>query len=352
MEVPDLLRTRLDGEQRNVVALDGEDVAVVTRDRTFIYREEGLLSDATVEVYDNDIERLSISRGRRKTTFHLESLDDTRQFAVANSYAEAMLEALLDGVLVCADVLDDGEELRGVYLFSDLTVVVTDTRLVKHIGAAVWTPDTGSYPFEAVTGLDFEDGAVATQIVLGVEGRTERIKAPNEKAPLLRRTLIGALCEFHGVDSLARLNSVLGADTDEPASHSSIALEEEITPLIDSDDSTDSGTDTVGAVTDDDWLEPDTSDSRMDTGGADDGRGLHTTQQAGDRSLDHSTTSGEGPSDSAVVDDGTDDGSPATDVEALERQVRELKRAVDRQNELLEQQTEHIAALVERVDPE
>ncbi len=365
MEVPDLLGTRLDAEPRNGVALDGEDVAVVTRDRTFIYREEGLLSDATVEVYGNDIERLSVSQGRRKTTFHLEYLDDTRQFAVANSYAEAMLEGLFGGVLASADVLDDGEELHGVYLFSDLTVVVTDARLVKHIGASVWETDAESYPFEAVTGLDFEDGAVATQVVLWVDGRAERIKAPNEEAPLLRRTLTRALCEFYGVDSLDKLNNSLGTDTDESAPQSSIALEDGITPLIDSDDGDDSATDAVGSVTDDDWLEPDTSESRMDTGRADDTTGFHTTRQAGDRALDRSTTPSGGPSDRSTVSegspdrstaaddpDGTDDGAPATDVEALERQVRELKRAVDRQNELLEQQTEHIAELVERVDPE
>jgi hypothetical protein len=321
---------------------------------------------------------------------------------------------LFGGVLASADVLDDDEELRGVYLFSDLTVVVTDARLVKHIGTAVWEADAETYPFEAVTGLDFEDGAVATQVVLWVEGRAERIKAPNEEAPLLRRTLTRALCGFHGVDSLEQLNDVLGAGTDDPAPDSSIALEEDISPLIDSDDDNRTETDTVGAVTDDDWLEPDTSDPRMNNRDADNGAGLHTSQQAGDRvtgrstpdvrSPDNSTSdvrspdrsaatddspssvadespssvtddspssvadespssvtddspssvADEGSSDRSVADDagGTDDDSSATDIEALERQVRELRRAVDRQNELLEQQTEHIATLVERIDPE
>jgi hypothetical protein len=410
MEVPDLLRTRLDAEPRNGVALDGEDVAVVTRDRTFVYREEGLLSDATVEVYSNDIERLSVSQGRRKTTFHLAYLDETRQFAVANGYAEATLEALFGGILAAADVLDSGEELRGVYLFSDLTVVVADARLVKHIGASVWETDAEVHPFNAVTGLEFEDGAVATQVVLWVEGRAERIKAPNEEAPLLRRTLTQALCEFYSVDSLDQLNDTLGTDTDDSDTESSLDLEEDITPLIDSDDRDDSGTDTVSAVTNEDWLEPDANDSRLDTGRADDSTGFHTARQAGDRSLGRPTgaddessrrptgpdeepsrrpteTSEESSRRSTGTDEessrrqtgtdeeasrrptetseessrrqtGTDDtdapvdDSSTTDVEALERQVRELRRAVDRQNKLLEQQTEHIADLVERIDPD
>jgi len=371
MEVPDLLRQRLDAEPRRGVALDGDDVAVITRDRTFIYHEEGLLTDAIIEVYDNNIERLTVSQGRRNTTFHLEYLDDTSQFAVTNSYAEAMLEGLFDGILAAADVLDDDEELLGVYLFSDLTVVVTDARLVKHIGASVWETDAEVYPFEAVTGLDFEDGAVATQVVLWVDGRAERIKAPNDEAPLLRQTLTRALCAFHGVDSLDQLNDTLRADTEDSATPSSIALEEELPPLIDSDDSGES-TDTVGTVTDDDWLESDTSDSRLDTGRADDG-GFHTAQQAGDRlpgrstsgerssdgssvggerSSDDSTTAGDRPPDRSSVggESGvTPQDSSATDIEALEHQVRELRRAVDRQNELLEQQTEHIAELVDRL---
>ena len=335
MEIPDLLRRRLEGEPRNEVALDGEALAVFTRDRTLIYREESLLSDATVEVYGNDIERLSLSQGRRKTTFQLEYIDDTRQLETANSHAEAMLEGLFGGVLASADVIQDGEEIHGVYLFSDLTVVVTDSRLVKHIGSAVWEGDSETYPFSAVTGLDFEDGQVATQVVLRVNGRAERIKTPSEEAPLLRRTLIRALCTFYGVDSLEQLNESLGADTDtgtgpgadDPAPHSSVALEEEISPLIETaDEQEETGTDTVDAVTDDSWLEPDAGADHPEP--VDDG----TT---------HSAVSG---------DDGDTNNELGERIDALERRVSELTRTVDRQNELLERQSRRLSALAEQVD--
>jgi hypothetical protein len=332
MEIPDLLRHRLDGEPRNGVALDGEALAVFTRDRTLVYREESLLSDATVEVYGNDIERLSVSQGRRKTTFRLEYIDDTRQFSVANSHAEAMLEGLFGGVLASAGVIEETEEIRGVYLFSDLTVVVTDSRLVKHVGPAVWESDSETYPFGAVTGLDFEEGDVATQVVLWVDGRAERIKAPSEEAPLLRRTLTRALCTFHGVDSLEQLNERLGADTDtdDPAPHSSIALEEEISPLIETtDDQEEAGTDAVDAVTDDSWLE---SDDDTDEPEPTDSRSARAV------SVDGSD------------DDGETDDDLGERIDALERQVRELSRTVDRQNELLERQSRHLSALAERVD--
>jgi hypothetical protein len=326
MEIPDLLRHRLGAEPRNGVALDGEALAVFTRDRTLIYREESLLSDATVEVYGNDIERLSVSQGRRKTTFHLEYIDDTRQFEVANSHAEATLEGLFGGILVSAGVVEEDEEIHGVYLFSDLTVVVTDSRLVKHVGPAVWESDSETYPFEAVTGLEFEEGNVATQVVLWVDGRAERIKAPSEEAPLLRRTLTRTLCAFHNVDSLEQLNERLEADTDDPAPHSSIALEEEISPLIETtDEQENTGTDAIGAVTDDGWLEPDDTDRPEPADNGDTRSAVSVSDRAGDNELGER-------------------------IDALERQVSELARTVDRQNELLERQSRHLSALAERVD--
>jgi len=332
MEIPDLLRHRLEAEPRNGVALDGEGLAVFTRDRTLIYRERSLLSDAAVEVYGNDIERLSVSQGRRSTTFRLEYIDDTRQFEVANSHAEAMLEGLFGAVLASADIIEEGEEINGVYLFSNLTVVVTDSRLVKHVGPAVWESDSETYPFDAVTGLEFEEGDVATQVVLWVDGRAERIKAPSEEAPLLRRTLTRALCAFHDVDSLEQLNERLGTgtDTDDPAPHSSIALEEEISPLIETtDDQEGAGTDAVDAVTDDSWLE---SDDDTDQPEPADSRGAHAVS-VDDR-----------------VDDGETDDELGERIDALERRVSELTRAVDRQNELLERQSRHLSVLAERAD--
>jgi hypothetical protein len=340
MEVPDLLTQRLDGEPRREVVLDGEDVAVVTRDRTFIYREEGLLSDATIEAYGNDVERVSVSQGRRKTTFRLEYIDDTRQFAVANNRAEAMLGGILEGILASAGVLEGDEGVRGVYLFSDLTVAVTDARLVKHIGASVWDSDAEVYSFDAVTGLDFEEGEVSTQVVLWVEGRAERIKTPSDEAPLLQRTLTRALCAFYGVDSLEQLNDAVGTETDDPAPNSSVALEDGISPLIETTDDSpadDTPTDTAGAVTDDEWLEPDTGRSRTaDTATADAGRESGVGEH--DRPADDTDTSGTG--------------APEPDTEALERRLRELTRAVERQNELLERQTHQLAELAERVDSE
>jgi hypothetical protein len=326
MELPELVDRRLDERPRSTVALDGEDVAVFTADRTLVYRGDSLLRDASIETYGHDIERLTASTGRGETTFVLEYVSGRKELTVPEGHAEAVLERLLHGILETGDVLDSNERVQGVYLFSDLTVVVTDSRLVKHVGPAVWESDSETYPFGAVTGLDFEEGDVATQVVLWVDGRAERIKAPSEEAPLLRRTLTRTLCAFHNVDSLEQLNERLEADTDDPAPHSSIALEEEISPLIETtDEQENTGTDAIGAVTDDGWLEPDDTDRPEPADNGDTRSAVSVSDRAGDNELGER-------------------------IDALERQVSELARTVDRQNELLERQSRHLSALAERVD--
>ena len=319
MEIPDLLRQRLDEDPRGGVTLGGEDVAVFTRNRTFIYRGESLLSDARVEVYGHDIERLSVSSGRRETTFRLHSVEGTRGFSVASEHAQAVLEGLFGGILAAADLLEDGEHVRGVYLFSDLTVVVTDRRLVKHVGETVWDSDHEVFPFASVTGLDVEEGAVATQVVLWVDGRPERIKAPSDEGPLLRRTLSQALCEFHGVDSLEEIGQ-FETSRGESSPDNSLALEEGITPLIDSDEESEGDPQSGWATLD---AEPTGSSSGSDP-------------TEGGNSL-------AGPTAGAPSE-------ASDDIEGLSEQVAELARAVDRQNELIERQSRQLEELLGRLD--
>ena len=254
MEIPDLVRDRLGGE--NVVAgvnLGDEDALCLTPSKTIVYKGEGLLSDESVAEFPHDVERLVVSEGRRKTKFQYDYVDGTRTFTVPANRGEKVLELLLGGILRVADVAAEDESVEGVFRFSELTLIITEQRLVKHIGTSVWDDDFEEFAFEAVTGLTFEQGSVATQIVLGVEGRPNRIKAPNDKAPLVRRTLENALFAYHDVESVDELNELLGPDDEDPAAASSdtgagFGLEDDIDPLVGSsedDDAVDTG---VGGV--------------------------------------------------------------------------------------------------------
>jgi len=337
MEIPDLVRTRLgDEEIRAGVSLGEEDAVCLTPTRVLVYRGEGLLSDESVSVLPLDVDRLEVSEGRRKTKFSLTHMEGTDSFTVPANRGEKTLELLLEGVLRVAGVIGDGESVRGVFRFSELTVIVTDGRLVKHVGAAVIDEDFEEFPFADVTGLDFEGGSVATQVVLHVDGRPQRIKAPNDDAPKLRQTLQQALFASHEVDSLEALNEAVrpadGAEdeTDDGSAgpiSDDMAFDEDIDPLVGGgDESTDA--DAGGATAD---STPAESDSVTATTGGD------ARQRAG---------SGSESGGAAAVEDPAV--SPA-DVAAMGEQLETLTSAVQRQNELLQRQQRTIEQLIEEL---
>ena len=310
MDIPDLVRQELGDEEIQAgVTLGDEDAVCFTPTRTLVYRGEGLLSDEKVETYPYDFERLTLSEGRRKTTFTLVYTDGKREFGVPGNRADTVLERLLEGSLRSTNAIGDEKRVTGVFRFSELTLVVTEERLLKHLGSVTWDSDFESYPFDAVTGLDFEKGSVATAIVLAVDDRPERIKAPSDQAPAVRKTLQEALFAFHEVSSLADLNAKVAADETEPDDGGSeLGLESGIDPLV-SDDEADDG---------DEVTEP------------------------------APTTSSVEPSGQPVAPS-TDSDDGSGDIAALEQQVAELTTAIERQNERIEAQEETIKTLIEEL---
>ncbi|OIB58891.1 DUF7115 domain-containing protein [Natrialba sp. SSL1] len=227
MNVPGIVQSTLDGEEIAArVSLGGEDELFVTSSRTLLYRSEGLLSDESVDDYPHDADRLTLSEGRRKTKFTLEyPLEDDKQFTVPAKATDDVLHPVIAGVLNGNGITNAGETVVQTYRFSELTLIITSDRLVKHIGGAVWDEDYEEYAFEDVTNLAFEDGSVATQIVLSVDGRPQRIKAPNDEANDLRERLQRALFEYHDVSSLAELNDVVGVEEDDEPEESGSSMD-------------------------------------------------------------------------------------------------------------------------------
>ncbi|MFC7139558.1 hypothetical protein ACFQMA_06860 [Halosimplex aquaticum] len=213
MDIPDLVKGALGDEEIQAgVSLGDEDAVCLTPTRTLVYRGEGLLSDEQVEEYSHDIEQLAVSEGRRKTKFTMQYIDGTESFTVPANRGDKVLALFLEGVLRLDGVIEARESVAGVYRFSELTLIITEGRLIKHIGNQVWTEDFEVYPYEDVTGLEFERASVATSIALSVDGRPQRVKVPNDKAPVVRQTLEEALFGYYDVGSIDELNRVVGAD--------------------------------------------------------------------------------------------------------------------------------------------
>ncbi|WP_066417503.1 DUF7115 domain-containing protein [Halorubrum aethiopicum] len=216
MSLPDLLSGAAGDEE--VVArvpLGGDDLLAVTPTRTLVYRADGLLSDETVEEYPHDAERIAVSTGRRKSKVVFGyGLDGEETLTVPSKRLDDVVHPVLAGVLSARGVTDAGESVERTFRFSELTLVVTDSRLVKHVGSAVWDEEFEEFPYADLTDLDFEEGTVATAVVLTHDGRSERFKAPNESARAVKESLVEAVCAFHGVGSLEELR-VAVADDDE-----------------------------------------------------------------------------------------------------------------------------------------
>ncbi|MDS0477946.1 hypothetical protein [Natrinema sp. 1APR25-10V2] len=380
MSVPGIVHSTLDGEEIAArVSLGSDDEIFITPTRTIVYRADGLLSDESADEYPHDADRLTLSEGRRKTKFSLEyALDGTQEFTIPAGKTDAVLHPVLAGVLNGNGITESGETVVKTYRFSELTLIITSDRLVKHIGGAVWDGDYEEYRFDGVTNLSFEDGSVATQIVLTVDGRPQRIKAPNEEANDLRERLQRALFDYHGVGSLEELNETLGGDDDEPASsEGSVDFGGGVDPLdADPPEPEDSERRDEASVAD----ESDAADPLADVGtdetpaatvSTDEGDG----QSAATPSQSASTTGGDHDADAmtteteSILADAADaaasssagDGvttaepsqstsapTPETDPELLER-IDALEAAVERQSEIIEQQGETIEQLIEEL---
>lgn len=199
MTVPSIVRERLGEEGVTArVPLGGDDELLVTPDRTIIYRAEGLLSGESVEEYPHEAERVSVGEGRRKYTITLDhGIDGQSQFTVPADRFDEAIEPILAGVFTAAGITEPDEEVSDVYRLGELTLVVTDARVVKHVGGALWDEEYEVYPFEEVTAVDVEAGNVSSQIIIEVGGRPQRIKTPTDDARRIRSRIEEGVLAYH-----------------------------------------------------------------------------------------------------------------------------------------------------------
>jgi hypothetical protein len=352
MEVPNLVREHLGGEAIEAsVSLGDEDVVCVTPSRALVYRGEGLLSDESVEEFALDVEQFDLSKGRRKTKFIFEYIDGTEAFTVPGNRGESLLTLLIQTILRVSGVIDEEESVAGVYQFSELTLVVAESRLVKHVGSTLWDDDFEVYDYDDVTGLEFEDGSVATQIVLTVDGRPQRIKAPNDEAPQVKQTLVQTLCTYYDVASLEQLTRHFAESEPSEESDSSIeepsdgiGLDEGISPLV----GTDAGDTTEGVGRQGEGSGDDTSPA----GKTAPSESVANEPTASETQTRASTgrTEQSNPRPTTETPHPPTDGVDPDDIEAIQEQLEALTEVVRRQNELLEQQDDRIKAHDQRIE--
>lgn len=217
MDVPSAVESALGDEPViDTVSLKGDDGLFLTESQTAYYGAEGFLSDESVETYPHDAERIAVTEKRRKAKIILDyGTDGDRTLTVSSGDLEDALYPLLTGVLRARGAIEPAETVAASYRFGELTLVVTDRRLIKHVGTAVWDEDDVAVPYDGVEGLETEEGNVASQLVLKTSGRTERIKTPNESFRTVDETVRDALYSFFDVESQEAFEQAVRPAADE-----------------------------------------------------------------------------------------------------------------------------------------
>lgn len=345
MSLPELVQREM-GEEEPVarVHLGGDDELFVTPTRTLIYRGEGLLSDETVEEYPHDAERVEVSESRRKAKLILDyGLDGEQSFNVPRKKLDGVLHPIIAGVLSVSGITEGGETVERTFRFSDLTLVVTSARVVKHIGAAVWDEEYEEFAYDDVSDLTFEEGSVATSVVLSVNGRQERFKAPAEDARVVRETLTDAITAYYDVESLEAFRA-LSADTEgeDEEPRREVDFGDGPDPLSAEPAEIDSP---ENATREDPLEEPIGGDSTADAAGdADEGEPADAVSGP----TVGATTAATEPSaeEDAFGESGFQIAEPTDDaaeqLAALRQQVEEQGEQLDRQSELIEQLIEEL----------
>lgn len=373
MNVPGIVQSSLGDEHVAAkVSLGGEDVLYVTPTRTLIYRADGLLSDESVEEYPHDAERISVSEGRRKSTITLDyGIDGEETFKIPTKRLHDALHPVIAGVLNGAGVTDSNEQVLQTYQFSELTLVLTSARVVKHVGEAIWDTDFEQFHFADVTGLGVEEGTVSSQIIIEAEGRPQRIKTPSERAREVRERIEQGLLSYHDVGSYAEFEQTVVPDDSDPESDGSVSFTED-------DDVFGGGVEPLNAnppELDDDGRIVETPSADPLGGGGSEGESVNgkvagsiaetvpaeptsaesvmadteTAASATEREIQADGSNADGPT--GFADSGFESASENLD-DPVEAQLVALTETVERQNDLLERQQQTIERLIEELSRE
>lgn len=331
-ELPDQLSRAIgDAEVIDTIDIGGGDTIVITPETTYVYRSDGLIRDESVETFSHAVDRLSLRSKRRKSSIQLEAIDSEESFTVPSKIVDDVVEGMVQGILLTNEIIDD-DAVLSLFRFSELTLVVTEQRLFEHIGNAVWDDDADTVEYADLTGLDFERGSVATQVVLETKDRRRRVKVPNEQAGAVRRAIQNAVFDFHGVESLEEFE----ATRPEPSTEEDSAAE--------ADADTDARNEKSGFVDSSDESSADSADNFVSAG---------WTPPAENSSS--STPANQEPSSSQTSDDGfarsassqeTTTQQNHVELDSLSQQVETLSQQVQRQTDLIESQQELIEQLV------
>lgn len=199
------------------VELDTHRMLYVTSTRAIAFRERSLFTEESVEVFPTNVKRLLLNRGKRQSTVTFEYTDrDDRELQLPSDATPPSIRALLESVVRATDVLEGDESIIELYRLNELTVIVTDQRLIKHVGQALWALPFDSIDYETVRDIESEVGQMSTGVFIRTTEGSDRFKLPKDVADRFVSRLEEAVCDYHDVPSVGVLRGDPDAGKPDP----------------------------------------------------------------------------------------------------------------------------------------
>ena len=201
----------------NQIELDDHRTLFVAPSRIIVYRESSLLAEESVDTYSTDVERLLLDEGKKQVTVTFEYADeDDHELQLPPETMANALKALLASVVRTNGVVDEDESIRELFRFNEMTVILTDRRVIQHLGTSLWADAHNSIEYEDIRDIRTEEGTISTGVIIETTESAERLKIPQDAADRFVELLDQSVCEFHDVASLGVLRGDPNAGEPDP----------------------------------------------------------------------------------------------------------------------------------------
>ena len=218
MELPDVISDMvLDDEiilSRTLISNSVE--MIVTSTRLFLYRGTSLINTESFEEYKLNVDRISISPDRKKAQITLDyGSNRTIEFQAYRKYLDMIYEPLIRGVIHANNILQQGESIKKIYRKGELTVVLTNMKILKHIGTSLWDLDFENFNLETISRIYVAEGGSSSEVIIESNNRLHRIKTTTSVAQSLCDSSIIELISFHNFPTYLEFKKSLHSSSDD-----------------------------------------------------------------------------------------------------------------------------------------
>lgn len=201
MELPDVISDLiLDDEtilSRTLISNGVE--LIVTSTRLFLYRGVGLINTESFEEYKLNVDRISISLDRKKAQIILDYGINrpSVEFQAHRKYLDMIYDPLIRGAIHANNTLQQRESIKKICRKGELTIVLTNMKILKHIGTSLWDIDFESFDLETISKIYVDAGGISSELIIESNNRLHRIKTTANIAQSLCDSSINELISFH-----------------------------------------------------------------------------------------------------------------------------------------------------------